>query len=170
LILWIYCVDADRACDPWSNLDFVHFIWNTKFYFLTNHATVILPSRTTRDRIIYVRHHMAEMGGGASRACAGCAASSDPRCFYNVGCIVVHSPCSCTACHRTPPSLKSTASRIIFDVLFNISKFVFSNLCTYDEYAYVSRHIESVGVPIERLVPFGVFPKEFKFRYFQFDE
>jgi hypothetical protein len=34
----------------------------------------------------------------------------------------------------------------------------------------VSRYIVAAGVPIERLVPFGSFPKEFRFRYFQFDE
>jgi hypothetical protein len=63
------CVDCLEPCGPRSNLDFVHFMWTTCAFYCTNYAMPLLPSRTSGNKILYVRHYKAEIGGEDSQTC-----------------------------------------------------------------------------------------------------
>jgi hypothetical protein len=170
VVLRITCVESERPCGPYSNLNLVHFIWASKFYYLTNHAIFALPSDARRHRILYIRHRQAEMGGASSRACGHCAARADPRSLYELGCTRGGGGrCSCVACKKSPSSLRSAAGEFLFDSL-HIADFGLTRLTTYGRYVYAAERIEAAGVPIERLVPFGSYPHLLGFAFVQFDE
>jgi hypothetical protein len=52
----IVCVDCVLPCGPRSNLNLVHFMWSTFAYYWSNYAIVVVPSRTSGNKILYVRH------------------------------------------------------------------------------------------------------------------
>jgi hypothetical protein len=58
-------INSVKSWGPRSNLDLVHFMWNT--YFIPNYATVLLPLSPSASKIAYTRHYKAEIGGGDSR-------------------------------------------------------------------------------------------------------
>jgi len=65
----ITCVDCLEPCSPWSDLDFVHFMWTTFAYYFRNHAMVVMPLGTVGNKLPCVCHYKAEIGGDESRAC-----------------------------------------------------------------------------------------------------
>ena len=81
----IVCVDCVLPCGPRSILNLVHFMWSTFAYYCSNYAIVVVPSRNSGDKILYVRHYKAEIGGEDSRTCRQCIwDTEDPRLLYNV--------------------------------------------------------------------------------------
>ena len=107
----IVCVDCVSPCGPRSNLNLVHCMWSTFAYYCSNYAIVVVPSRTSGDKILYVRHYKAEIGGEDSRTCRQCIWDmEDPRLLYNVPCRKPD-PCACILCSK-PPTLKSLTSNI----------------------------------------------------------
>ena len=94
----IVCVDCVLPCGPRSNLNLVHFMWST-FAYCSNYAIVVVPSRTSGDKILYVRHK-AEIGREDSRTCRQCIWDmEDPRLLYNVVCQKPN-PCACILCSK----------------------------------------------------------------------
>ena len=49
----IVCVDCVSPCGPRSNLNLVHCMWSTFAYYCSNYAIVVVPSRTSGDKILY---------------------------------------------------------------------------------------------------------------------
>ena len=110
----IVCVECASPCGPRSNLNLVHFMWSTFAYYCSNYAIVVVPSRTSGDKILYVRHYKAEIGGEDSRVCRRCIWDiEDPRLLYNVQCLKPN-PCTCILCSKQPLTLKSLASKFFF--------------------------------------------------------
>jgi len=88
-------------------------------YYCSNYAIVLVPSRTSSNKILYVRHYNAEIRGKDSRTCHTCRQCiwdmEDPRMLYNVGCQRPN-PCTCILCSKEPPTLKSLASKFCFPI------------------------------------------------------
>jgi len=72
IILKISYVNCDIPCGPRANLDLTYNLWTTFDFYCTNYAIVVLPSTTFGDKIVYVRHFKAEVGGVATRQCGQC--------------------------------------------------------------------------------------------------
>ena len=156
-------INSHNRCGPRSNLDLVHFMWNTYTYFCTNYAVVMLQLSPETSKVLYTRHHMAEIGGDGSRTCVLCSdVAQDPRLRYELQCSAPNS-CSCTVCVRQPLSLKSAASKIVFG-MYNLSKFCFDEHTTYSEYVRAAGHL-----PPQQLVPNMDFPNTLYMSYVQYD-
>jgi hypothetical protein len=154
-------INSDKPCDPRSNLDLVHFMWNTYTHFCTNYAVVMLQLSPKGTKVLYTRHYKAEIGGGDTRTCLLCSdVAEDPRTLYGLQCRVSNS-CSCTVCVRQPLSLKSAASKIVFG-MYNLSKFCFDEHTMYSEYVMAAKHL-----PTQQLVPNMDFPNTLYMRYVQ---
>ena len=68
-------------------MDLTYHIWTTFEYYCDNYAIIVLPSQTLGDKIVYVRHYLAEIGGETTRRCGLCDRIIDTsRPEYNVGC------------------------------------------------------------------------------------
>jgi len=101
---------------PRSNIDLTYNAWTTFDYYCSNYAIVVLPSQTSGDKILYVRHFLAEIGGETTRRCGRCVCMiNDSRPYYDLGCKKAEN-CRCVLCCMQPPSLKSAASEIVFRV------------------------------------------------------
>jgi len=107
-------------------MDLTYYICTTFEYYCDNYAIVVLPSQTLGDKIVYVRHYQAEIGGETIRRSGRCVCMIDTsRPEYNFGCRKPEK-CTCVLCCRQPPSLKSTASEIVFG-MYNKEKLHLDN-------------------------------------------
>jgi hypothetical protein len=167
LAVRITCADCVNRCGPRSNLNFVHLLRRTFAFYAANHAMVIVPSHASGDKLLYVHHYRPEIGGGESRGCGWCLWDSDPRECYDFGCRGPEA-CNCTLCLKQPPSLKSSASEILFRFLYNIDKFYLDRDTTYYQYFYAVQHV--VNVANETLVPFYTFPALLDMQCIEFDD
>jgi len=96
--LAIFIINSDSPCGPRSNLDLMNHVWTLSDYYCTNYAIVVLPSRTSDDKLVYVRHYRAEMGGMTTRRCNNCVCLLDDTVpFYDFGCKHPQK-CTCTLC------------------------------------------------------------------------
>ena len=156
-------IDSEKPCGPRSNLDLVHFIWDTYTYFCTNYAVVMLQVSPEVNRVLYTRHFKAESGGDGSRTCLLCSdVEDDPRAFYGQQCQAPNR-CPCTLCVRQPLSLKSAASKIVFS-MYSPSKFCFDEYTTYSEYVMAAKRL-----PTQQLVPNMDFPNTLYMSYLHYD-
>ena len=114
ILLAIWIISSDSPCGPRSNLDLTNHVWTLSDYFCTNFAIVVLASRTSDDKLVYVRHYKAEIGGLTTRRCNNCVCLLyDTLPFYDFGCMFPQK-CPCILCCIQAPSLKSAASEIVF--------------------------------------------------------
>jgi hypothetical protein len=91
-----------------SNLVFVHFLWNyNEVYNFCKRLIIVFPIRG-RVRILYVLHHRARDGWmtelGDTCAQKVCDAPRDFR-------VLAVPACRCVVCVRQPPTLKATDAR-----------------------------------------------------------
>jgi len=76
---------------------------STFAYNCSNYAIIVVSSRTSGNKILYVRHYKAEIGGEDSRTYRQCIwVMEDPRMLYNFGCQRPN-PCTCILCSKEPP-------------------------------------------------------------------
>ena len=114
IILAIWIISSDSPCGPRSKLELTNHVWTLSDHFCTNFAIVFLPSRTSDDKLVYVRHYEAEKGGLTDRRRNNCVCLLDNTLpFYDFGCIILQT-CPCILCCMQPPSLKSAASEFVF--------------------------------------------------------
>ena len=112
--LKIVCIQCTQPCGQRSNMDLTCYIWSAFDYYCANYASILLPSQTSGDKIVYVRSYLAEIGGETSRLCGRCVCiNRNPHAYYNFGCIEPHW-CGCALCRKTPSSLKTLASEIVW--------------------------------------------------------
>jgi len=126
IVLRIVCTDSVNPYGPRSNMDLTYHIWTTYEYYCANYAIVVLPSQTSGDKIVYVRHYQAEIGGKATWRCGRCVCIIDTsRQYYNFGCRKPEK-CACVLCCKQPPYLKSAASEIVMGMYSRTSIYRFS--------------------------------------------
>ena len=75
IILNVAYVNSVIPCGPRSNIDLTYNIWTTLDYYCSNYAIVVLPSATSSDTMVYVRHILSEMGARQLGAVAAAFAS-----------------------------------------------------------------------------------------------
>jgi len=114
IILKITYVNCDIPCGPRANLDLTYNVWTTFDYYCTNYAIVVLPSTTLGDKIVYVRHIDAEIGGATTRQCGQCVCMLNGSPLQNDVGFKKPEKSRCVLCCTQHPSLKSLASEIVF--------------------------------------------------------
>jgi len=126
----IICVESTKPCNLRSNIDLIYYVWSTFDYYCANYAMCVLPSHTSGNKIVYVRHYIAEIGGESSRLCGKCeCVTKNPRMHYSCDCKRPQK-CTCVVCCKELLSLKSAASKIVFR-LQNEQITRFENKITY---------------------------------------
>ena len=106
-------MNCDIPCGLRANIDLTYNLWITIDYYCTNYA-IVLPSTTFDDKIVYVRHIRAEVGGGTTRRCGRCVCMlNNAPLHYDVGCKKPEK-FRCVLCCMQHPSLKSLGSEIVF--------------------------------------------------------
>jgi len=112
----IVFISSVLPCRPRSNIDVTYYVWTMLDFCCTNYAIVVLTSQNSGDKIVYVRHFLAEIGGETTRRYGRCVCMIDDSLpYYDFGC---RQPEKCTSklCCMQPPSLKSAASEIVFRI------------------------------------------------------
>ena len=87
IILFISIISSESACGPRSNIDLTYHVWTLFDFYCTNYAIVVLPSQTSGDKIVYVRHFLAGIGSETTRRCGRCVCMIDNSLpLYDFGC------------------------------------------------------------------------------------
>jgi len=55
------CIESVKPCGPHCNMDLTHYIWSSFEYYCANYALLVLSTRSSENKIVYVRHYEAEM-------------------------------------------------------------------------------------------------------------
>jgi len=114
IILSISIIISDSPCGSRSNIDLTNHVWTLLDFFCTNYAIVVLPSQTSCDKIVYVRHYLAAIGGVTTRRCGRCECMiNESLPLYDFGCRYPEK-CPCVLCCMQPSSLKAAASKLCF--------------------------------------------------------
>jgi hypothetical protein len=130
------------------------------YYFLNYAITVGLGSPS--EKVMCLCHYRAANNGRGTRVCRACEAMMDGIYEVEPQCMAPNT-CSCTACRRQPPSLKASASEIVFRYLYDIPNFCFDQNTTYDLYSYVVNKIRDLSSV--HLCPFQT-PHTLVFKYY----
>ena len=77
IIVAIVFIGSVLSCGPRSNIDLTYYVWTTFEFYCTNYAIVVLPSQNLGNKIVYVRHFLAEIGDGSTRRCGRCVCMID---------------------------------------------------------------------------------------------
>ena len=113
IILKVAYVNSVTPCGPRFNIDLTYNVRTTFDYYCSNYAIVVLPSQILGDKIVYVRHFLAEIGGESTRRCGRCVfLINDSRPYYDVGCKKPEN-CRGVPCCMQTASLKPAASEIV---------------------------------------------------------
>jgi len=113
-LLKLFVYKNTQPCGLRSNMDTSCYIRSTFDYYCTNYSVIVLPSHASENKIVYVRSYQAEIGGETTRLCEQCVCiTKNPRAYYNFGCIAPQK-CTCALYYKTPSSLKTLASEIVF--------------------------------------------------------
>ena len=157
-------------CGNYSNVDFVHFIWQYFEQFgFRGHAITILPATFTRsplsNRLILLclRHYRdASTGWSIYSGCVTCRDEFRDDVGPFTGCRALDETCSCRVCRRQPPSLQDMVSNVVFSLVYNIDRFAVTRDVTFDHYVY---SVDSKRVDVWRLLPpdFPSITLEFQF-------
>ena len=87
IILKVAYVNSVIPCGPRCNIDLTYNVWTTFDYYCSNYGIVVLPSQTLGDKIINVRHFLAEIGGETTPRCGRCVCmTNDSLPYYDFGC------------------------------------------------------------------------------------
>ena len=102
IISRIACIDSVNPCGPRTNMDLTYYVWTTFEYYWDNYAIVGLPSQNLGDKIVYVRHYQAKIGGDTTLPRGRCVCMIDnSRREYNV-CCRIPEKYTCVLCCKQP--------------------------------------------------------------------
>jgi len=80
------CIESVKLCGLRSNMDLTQYIWSTFEYYCANYTVIVLPTHASNNKIVYVRHYQAEIGGETSPLCGQCVyVTKNPRACYDFG-------------------------------------------------------------------------------------
>jgi len=110
----ISIISSDSPCGTRSNINLTYHTWTLFDFYCTNYAILVLPSQTLGDKIVYVRHFLAAIGGETTRRCGRCVCMIDDSLpFYDFGRRKTEK-FPCVLCCMQPPCLKAAATEIVF--------------------------------------------------------
>ena len=100
IVLRIHCICSVAPCGPRWNMDLTYHIWSTFEYYCTYYATLVLPTQTSGDKIVYERQYQAEVGGEITLRCGRCVCMiSDPIPEHDFSCRIPQE-CTCVLCRK----------------------------------------------------------------------
>jgi hypothetical protein len=110
-------IDTSSPCFPFSNVDFVHFIWqNFEQFTLKIYSITSLPSEVgSQPKMSYLKYHRTKSYRWRDNArCLTCKLDYR-RIMQNFTLSTLPAYSTCNICLRQPPSLLASASHIVFN-------------------------------------------------------
>jgi hypothetical protein len=141
MIIFVEGVDSRGFPDEYSNVDFVHFLWeNIGVPGFRRHALTYLPEPSTGHgdvlaspgRLLCLRHYrVASEGWMTTSRCDGCVVAFRRHLRPHMDCVAPEEPCTCNVCARRPPTLRDMASLIVFGLTLNPERFEMTREVTH---------------------------------------
>ena len=121
---------------PFSNLDFVHFLWRHVDSYNFLRRSIIAYPIYGRVRILYVQHPRARSDGWfTTDLCDNCPRDVRLAVSEPLGCSM-RPTCKCGICVRQPPTLKAMAAQVVFDMVLNLGRFEVAQTTNFNDYLY----------------------------------
>jgi hypothetical protein len=143
----ILFINMSKECEPYSNWNFVNFIWNYLIILkLRKYAIIAVPFETTK--ILYLKHHRAASEAWKTNLmCESCFEGHKEIVAPHMDNCALESLCRWNICLRQPPSLRLHKWYFISATVSNGLNWLWT---LYDHYKYVA---DSKKVSLQKLVP-----------------
>ena len=167
MLISFFGIETPVQCGPPYNLNLAHFIWEySERLSFVKHAILLFPSNCRHPPLIFLKYYRARSDGGSDvDECQACTERYQEalRPFHNCE---LPNICHCNICTRQPPSLRDSASHILFKWVLDLERFELTCYTTYSQYdfAIVSGRVDEL-----HLLPPN-FPRiviRFRFRTFE---
>ena len=185
MIISFFGIDTSAHSGPPSNLNLVHFIWEHSerlsfanlnlVHFIWEHserlsfakyAILFFPSNCRHPPLMFLKYYRDRSDRWTDvEGCQECTehCQSAIRSFNNCE---LPNICYCNICMRQPPSLRDSASHILFRCVLDLERFELTRYTTYSQYKFA---VASGRVDDLRVLP-PRFPKvEVRFRFLTFE-
>jgi len=144
-------VDNVKHCDPLSNIDLVHFVWDNFILFIyKKYALVLSPRGSALPELLFLKHYRVESDGWKDKAnCYKCVVRHQDMLLPFHECDL-SDDCTCRICTRQPPTLAACAQYLLFNYTLHLHRYRLDVNKTYDRYVYAAC---SNRVPRDNLLP-----------------
>jgi len=164
MLISFFGIDSLVQCGPPSNLNLAHFIWeHSERLSFVKHAMLLFPSNCRHPPLMFLKYYRATSDGWTDDdECQACTERYQEalRPFHNCE---LPNICHCNICVRQSPSLRDSASHILFRCVLDLERFELTCYTTYSQYKFA---VMSGRVDELHLLP-PHFPRiELKFRYY----
>ena len=130
MMVCITGIDTNNHCGPFSNIDFVHFVWENLLRFsYKKFAMALSPRGSFRlPKLMCLKYYRAESEGWKNHAnCGDCVERHMVVLNPFLTCSGVPGECSCKLCRLQPPSLKYFARHALFNYILHLDSFEFTD-------------------------------------------
>jgi len=163
MLISFFGVTTPVQCGPPSNLNLAHFIWERlERLSFVKYAILLFPSNCRRPPLMNLKYYRAASDGWTDiDECEACTERYQEalRPFHNCE---LSNTCHCNICVCQPPSLRPSASHILFRCVLDLERFELTCYTTYSQYKFA---VTSGRVDELHLLP-PRFPRiEIRFRY-----
>jgi len=167
MIIYFFGIETSTQCGPPSNLNLVHFIWeHYERLSFAKYAILLFPSNCRHPPLMFLKYYRDRSDGWTDvEGCQECLERYQGaiRSFNNCE---LPNTCYCNICTRQPPSLRDSASHILFRCVLDLERFELTRYTTYSQYKFA---VASGRVDDLRLLP-PRFPQvEIRFRFHTFE-
>ena len=115
MLISFFGIETPVQCGPPYNLNLAHFIWEySERLSFVKHAILLFPSNCRHPPLMFLKYYRARSDGWSDvDECQACTERYQEalRPFHNCE---LPNICHCNICTRQPPSLRDSASHILF--------------------------------------------------------
>jgi hypothetical protein len=125
MLFSFFGVDSLASCGPLPNLNFVNFIWDhSERLSFVKYAILLFPSHTYRPPILlFLKYHRARSDGWTDiDGCLACVERYQRSIRHHNNCRRSDNS-YCDICRHQPPSLRDSASHILFLCILDLERF-----------------------------------------------
>jgi hypothetical protein len=161
-------IDSSTPCGPSSNLNFMHFVWeHSERLSFAKYAILLFPSNCRHPPLMFFKYYRANSDGWTDIEGCGLCIEKYQRSIRSYNDCMRPSTCQCNICTRQPPSLRDSASHILFRCVLDLKRFELTCYTTYNQYKFA---VESGHVDDLHLLPPRFSSVEIRFHFKTFEK
>jgi hypothetical protein len=115
MIISFFGIETSAKCGPPSNLNLVHFIWeHSERLSFAKYAILVFPSNCRNPSLMFLKYYRVRSDGWTDvEGCQACIERYQGAICTLNNCELPNI-CHCNICTRQPPSLRDSASHVLF--------------------------------------------------------
>ena len=142
MMVCIIEIDTRKHCGPFSNIEFIHFVWENFLRFSCKKFAMALSPRGSfkLPKLFCLKYYRAVSEGWKGQAnCDDCVERNVVVLNPFLTCSCVPDEDSCKLCRHQPPSLAHSARHVLFNHTLHFDRFKLTDEKSYSQYVHAVR-------------------------------